>query len=388
VPRRRRTSFLARLLAALGPRTRLAVAALAGAAICAGIVYWSWPTEHLRRPLPPPNAHIATHIPRHTPPPIAVPSPPRQAEAIPKPPPHEPAVLPEPAPAIPPLAATPGPAGRGRIAIVIDDIGPALADSERALRLPAAITMSVLPYAKHAAELAAEARQRGHEILVHMPMQPIGHLDPGPNALLTGLSPAEFARRLDWNLTRFDGYVGVNNHMGSRLTTDPALMRTVLLALRQRGVFYLDSRTIAGSVGMELAKRLGVPALGRNVFLDNQMTPAAVCHQLAVTEAYAERHGSVIAIGHPHPVTVAVLEQWVEDVSNRGFTLAPITALLPAPAVAQAIPSARCDGGQHGADGGRVGACVAQGGQASGAVALGEPPADAVPHQRMVVPGR
>jgi polysaccharide deacetylase 2 family uncharacterized protein YibQ len=296
-------------------------------------------------------------------------------------------MTPEPAPAIPPPAAPP-PAGHGRIAIVIDDIGPALADSERALRLPAAITMSVLPYAKHSPELAAEARKRGHEILVHMPMQPIGHADPGPNALLTGLSPAEFARRLNWNLTRFGGYVGVNNHMGSRVTADPALMRTVLLALRERGVFFLDSRTTAHSVGMTMAESLGVPALGRDVFLDNRMTPAAIRHQLGVAEAHAARHGSVIAIGHPHPVTVAVLEQWVKDVSHRGFTLVPITALLPKAVVSKAPGSAPCDRGQQGADGGRIDACGSQGGQASGAVAFGEPPADIVPHQRVMMPGR
>lgn len=379
------------------------MAALAGAAICAGIVYLSWPSEGLRRPLPPSNTHGAPRVARHRPPPIAVPSP-REAQTIPEAPPQPPAemqaaeqqrqhaVTPEPAP-VPPLpAAPPGPAGRGRIAIVIDDIGPAFEDSERALRLPAPITMSVLPYAKHAAELAAEARQRGHEILVHMPMQPIGHADPGPNALLTGLSQAEFARRLHWNLTRFDGYVGVNNHMGSRLTTDPALMRIVLQALRERGVFYLDSRTIAGSVGLPLAKQLGEPALGRNVFLDNEMTPAAVRRQLSVTETYAERHGSVIAIGHPHPVTVEALEQWVEEARRRGFTLAPITALLPRTAVARAPENApasgRCERGQHGADGGGGGACVTQGGEASGAVALGEPPAGAVPHQQVMTPGR
>jgi polysaccharide deacetylase 2 family uncharacterized protein YibQ len=376
-------------MATLGSRVRLAVIAVLGAAICAGVVYWSWPTEQLRRPLPTPRTQTAQPAPSPKPAPLP---PRRQAEAVQKPlpptAPQHPAVTPEPAPIQPPPAAPAPRAGHGRIAIVIDDIGPAFVDSERALRLPAPITMSVLPYAEHAAELAAEARKRGHEILVHMPMQPIGHANPGPNALLTGLSPAEFARRLHWNLTRFDGYVGVNNHMGSRLTTDPALMRTVLLALRERGVFYLDSRTIAGSVGLTLAKQLGVPALGRNVFLDNQMTPAAVRHQLGVAEAYAARHGAVVAIGHPHPVTVAVLEQWVKDVARRGFTLVPITALLPATAIAEAPGSASCDRGQHGADGGRVGACGPQSGQASGAVALGEPPADIVSHQRVMMPGR
>lgn len=226
-----------------------------------------------------------------------------------------------------PLAGR-APAAHPMIAIVIDDVGPAREAGERTVRLPVPVTLAVLPYAPAAPDLAREARAQGHELLVHMPMQPVGHADPGPNALVSGLSRDEFARRLAWNLTRFDGYVGINNHMGSRLTADAPAMRVVLEALKARGLFYLDSRTTARTTVGPLARSLGVRELERDVFLDDDMSAVAVRRQLARTEAQARLAGSAVAIGHPHPATLETLERWLPSARAQGFDIVPLTAVL------------------------------------------------------------
>lgn len=112
--------------------------------------------------------------------------------------------------------------GKGaRLAILIDDMGPPRSLTQRAIRLPVPITMSFLPYADDLAGLTAAARAQGHEIFLHLPMEPVGTEDPGPNAILVGLEPNEFSRRLAWAFDRVPGATGVNNHMGSRATSDP-----------------------------------------------------------------------------------------------------------------------------------------------------------------------
>src|SRR5260370_39190950 len=142
----------------------------------------------------------------------------------------------------------------------------------------------------------AEALQRqtgaahaaGHELLLHVPMEPLdAHLDSGPNTLRIGLGHDELVRRLRWGLDRFSGYVGINNHMGSRFTSDAASMTPVIEELRARGLLFLDSRTAATTVGEALARRLGVPTAARNVFLDAENSAPAIAARLAGLEQVA-----------------------------------------------------------------------------------------------------
>jgi polysaccharide deacetylase 2 family uncharacterized protein YibQ len=220
------------------------------------------------------------------------------------------------------------PGARPMIAIVLDDVGAAPGDAPGAVALPAPITLSIMTYAPNAARLAESARKAGHEIMVHVPMEPINRdADPGKNALLTSLPRDEIQRRLDWDLSQFQGYVGINNHMGSRFTQDAAGMQIVLENLKARGLLFLDSRTIASSVGDTLAGRLGVTHLKRDVFLDDVIDEAGIRKQLAHTEAVARKQGFAIAIGHPHPDTVEALRQWIPEAKARGFILVPITAI-------------------------------------------------------------
>jgi polysaccharide deacetylase 2 family uncharacterized protein YibQ len=218
--------------------------------------------------------------------------------------------------------------GKPLIAIVIDDVGLDRPNSKRAWELPGPLTMSFLPYAKDLREQAKAARAHGQELMLHLPMEPSGRADPGPNALLVTLTDAELKQRVTTALDSFDGYVGVNNHMGSRFTAFKPGMETVLRQFRARGLLFLDSRTTAQSVGDQVAQELGVPSVARHVFLDDDESLDAVRRRLAETEAVARRQGFVVAIGHPHPATIQALAEWLPTVAAKGYVLAPLSAVL------------------------------------------------------------
>ena len=217
---------------------------------------------------------------------------------------------------------------RPLVAVVIDDVGIDRPRSKRAWDLPGPLTLSFLPYAKDLREQARAARARGHELLLHLPMEPTGRADPGPNALLVSLSDAELRQRTTAALDSFDGYVGVNNHMGSRFTTFRPGMETVLRQFKGRGLMFLDSRTTAQSVGDQLAQEMGVPSIVRHVFLDDDESLESVRRKLAETEAVARRQGFVVAIGHPHEATLQALGEWLPGLQAKGLALAPATAVL------------------------------------------------------------
>jgi uncharacterized protein len=253
-------------------------------------------------------------------------------------PPPQLAALPLPAPVPDPGGkpawvryAVPSPAvgNRPMIAVVIDDLGVDRKRSERVTTLPAPLTLAWMTYADNLRPITQAARQRGHELMVHVPMQPQSEsYDPGPDVLEVGLPTEEVRRRLRWGLSRFDGFVGINNHMGSRFTADRAGMNVVMDEIRARGLLFLDSVTTQKSVAPDLARQYGVPFAARHVFLDNEMTVSAVRGQLAKTEAYARKYGAAIAIGHPHDGTIEALAGWLPGLEAKGFVLVPVTTIV------------------------------------------------------------
>jgi len=223
-----------------------------------------------------------------------------------------------------------GPGARPIIAIVLDDLGLNRAGTNRAIDLPAPLTLAFMTYAEGLPCMAERARRAGHELMLHMPMAPRDSAyDPGPNVLRIDLAPGELVRRLDWGLGRFEGFVGVNNHMGSRFTASPEGMAPVMAALRARGLLFLDSMTSAASVGGVMARRAGVPYAKRDVFLDNEWSDrAAIAQQFARLEAVARRNGSAVGIGHPHRATLDVLARWLPEARARGFAIVPVSAIV------------------------------------------------------------
>lgn len=297
----------------------LAVVSLIGGAVLA--VYWT---------VAPPPANLQYAGPQ-----VPHPAAEQNAEIVPPPAVSQPSPAPAVAPAPPPepawkrnaVALQSMPSGP-MIAIVLDDMGPNRKGTRRALDLPAPITFAFLPYAAGVAGDVALARKRGHEIIVHVPMEPKGDADPGPRALRVAETPDQIRANLVWDLDQFDGYVGINNHMGSRFTADAKAMRVVMEELKARGLMFLDSRTGPDTQAANVARELGLPTLSRDVFLDNDEDGAKVAAQFDILEKIARKYGAAIAIGHPHPETLAVLEKWIPQARERGFTLVPLTSIL------------------------------------------------------------
>lgn len=295
---------------------------------------------------PPPAAKPAVREQPPAPAPVPAPAaaPVEQAAAAAPPPPMAVAALPPPVPPEVPRPAPPGsppwlrnavpakmpPAGHPAIVIVIDDMGVDRRRSNRVVQLPGPLTLAWLPYARELPEQSRAARSRGHELLIHVPMEPSVKADPGPNALLVSLDRPEIVKRMEQAFASFDGYVGINNHMGSRFTADRAGMVPVIAELHRRGLLWLDSRTTPNSAGLALAKEQGVPHLGRDVFLDNEQSVPAIRAELAKLESVARRQGWGVAIGHPHDTTIEALASWLPDAQKRGFTLVPVSAVVRA----------------------------------------------------------
>ena len=219
--------------------------------------------------------------------------------------------------------------GRPMIALVIDDMGLDRHRSAQIVALPGPLTISFMTYAAELPKQAAAARARGHELMVHVPMEPGSRtVDPGPEPLLVSLEADEIRRRLAHGLTAFDGYVGINNHMGSRFSAYAPGMRVVLEEIKRRGLLFLDSRTTQHPAGPAIARELGVPLAERNVFLDHDNDPRSVAKQIAEMEQFARRNGFVVAIGHPRDATIQALRAWLPRAAGKGFALVPLSTIV------------------------------------------------------------
>ncbi len=256
---------------------------------------------------------------------------PGESAARPRPsaPTAPPAAKPRPAP---PPAAYP-PAAGARVAILFDDLGRSLREVEELESLGVPLAYAVLPFEPKTAEVAAELRRRGAEVLCHLPMEPKNGADPGPGALTREMGGRRLAEATRRALEAVPGAAGVNNHMGSGITADPEKMRAILSVLADRGLFFVDSRTSPDSVGYRVALDLGVPAAERRVFLDVDPSAEAVAAQFARLLDEARARGAAIAIGHPYPTTVAVLARELPRALAAGYEFVPVSYLADRPDV-------------------------------------------------------
>jgi hypothetical protein len=218
--------------------------------------------------------------------------------------------------------------GKPAIAIVIDDLGADIPGTRRAMALTKEVTLSFLPYPEKSTELSHDGFCAGHEIILHMPMEPKGNLDPGPNALHLDLPKEEVQRRVLWALSRVPEADGMNNHEGSWFTSDHKALIPVMQILAQKHLFFLDSRTTAQSKGIKLAREAGVPVAGRDVFIDDTIDSGSIARQLGLAESIARRNGLVIAIGHPHHQTLAALEAWIPAIEKQGYVVIPLSEAI------------------------------------------------------------
>ncbi|MEM7207757.1 MAG: divergent polysaccharide deacetylase family protein [Pseudomonadota bacterium] len=215
------------------------------------------------------------------------------------------------------------------ISIIIDDIGYSRSLGEQALALPHGVTLAILPFAPYSKHFSEKAQNQGREFMLHIPMK--GHenenLDPG--ILTSDMSEAEFIAAIESNLDALDGYAGINNHKGSELTADEEKMRLFLqqVAKRER-LFVIDSKTTRQSYLSRFASTFGVPYASRNVFLDVDRSPDAIKEQFSLLLAKAKQKGYAIAIGHPHPETLATLSELLQDDLREEFLLLPVQQQL------------------------------------------------------------
>ncbi|OOF36594.1 divergent polysaccharide deacetylase family protein [Rodentibacter heidelbergensis] len=198
---------------------------------------------------------------------------------------------------------------QSKLAIVIDDVGYHPKEDAAIFAMPREISVAIIPVAPYAKARNQEAKKQGRDILIHMPMQPMGQMKIEEGGVHLGMSAQQVAERVQQAKNVVSYAIGMNNHMGSAATADSALMRHLMSALHTQHLFFLDSRTIGRSVAGKMAKEQEVASLDRHIFLDDSNELADVQRQFQAAIQYARKHGTAIAIGHPRKNTVAVLQQ-------------------------------------------------------------------------------
>ncbi|MGH9404679.1 MAG: divergent polysaccharide deacetylase family protein [Terriglobia bacterium] len=223
-----------------------------------------------------------------------------------------------------------------RVSIIVDDLGQNPAAARSLLRLGSPLTFSVMPHLPYSRETAEEAHRDGIEVMLHLPMQPLDDSAPDVSAgeIKTGMGSGKVNAIVASALASVPYVAGVNNHMGSRATSDPRLMGEVMAALAPRHLYYIDSRTIATSVALKAAHRAGVPSYYRSVFLDDTRTVPYTLNQLRELCRIAARSGAAIAIGHPYPTTIAALARFLPTLERQDIQLVRVSALLRLPEIA------------------------------------------------------
>ena len=205
-----------------------------------------------------------------------------------------------------------------QVAIIIDDLGYHKKVGDDFLDFPIELTYSFLPFAPYTEKQEKIAFFSGKTVLLHLPLEPRGkEWDPGPGALFLSDSTEQQKRKFEQDLALVPHAVGVNNHMGSRFTSDISAMTEVLMFIKENGLFFVDSFTSADSKGWETAMELKVRTARRNVFLDNSRLKVDICRQLQKLVEVAESYGVAIGIGHPHPETYRALKQCMPDYRGR-----------------------------------------------------------------------
>ncbi len=209
-----------------------------------------------------------------------------------------------------------------KVAIIIDDMGNSLEAIEEVTRLGQAITVAILPYSRLAHETATIARQNNLEVILHLPLESLYNYYDNNHTqgiIHSGMDADEIIRAVEESVGQVPYIDGVNTHMGSKITSDPVLIRIVLEQLKNRGLYFIDSRTTAESVAFDEAQRMGIPSAFRNVFLDSEIEEGFIRSQLIRLFRHAQQNGSAVGICHPSPETLKVLRENLHLVERYGL---------------------------------------------------------------------
>lgn len=206
-----------------------------------------------------------------------------------------------------------------QLALIVDDCGQWIATERGFVALGIPLTLSVLPDVPYTNVIATEASDAGKGVMLHLPMETLSGLNPGPGKVTTEMSDAQIVAQVRSDLADVPLARGVNNHEGSKASADTRVMRAVIGVLAQHSLFFIDSRTNVASVGEATARAMGVPTAARDVFLDNRADVAYTEAQLSQAAAIARRTGSAIAIGHPRPTTLAAVRAMIPRLQALGI---------------------------------------------------------------------
>jgi polysaccharide deacetylase 2 family uncharacterized protein YibQ len=219
---------------------------------------------------------------------------------------------------------------RPRIAIVIDDLGGEEPIGKELLQWDLPLTFSILPFTPYAKSLAFEAQRKGKETILHLPMEPHGYpkVKPGEGVLLQKMDEEGLLQQLSKDIEAIPYIKGVSNHMGSRLTEDPVKMRVILSELKRRELFFLDSRTTPQTVGLQIAKSLGLKATERNLFIDHSSNEADIKQKLDELVQLSLSQGKAIGIGHPYPSTIKCLKERIPEMKEKGIDIVPLSSMM------------------------------------------------------------
>lgn len=219
---------------------------------------------------------------------------------------------------------------RPRVSLVISGLGLTAAQTQAAIdQLPPEITLGFSPYSGDLEDWIAKARAAGHEVLIELPMEPLNYPadDPGPQALLASLSPAENLKRLDWVLARSNQMIGLVANMGSRFQANARLIRPILTRLAEKGYLYVDNRSGPTSVISEVAASVDLPWTYNTRFIDAEATRVSIDGRLQQLERTAREKGFALGLAQGYPVTIERVAAWAKSLEVKGLALAPASAL-------------------------------------------------------------
>jgi polysaccharide deacetylase 2 family uncharacterized protein YibQ len=209
------------------------------------------------------------------------------------------------------------------VIVILDDLGYRPSDVT-AFSLPKEVAFSILPQTPLSKSIAQRAAKEGRPVMLHMPMQATNQKLMGPLGLSTDMFPGAITHTLRKAIKSVPNAIGVNNHMGSAFTGQEDGMTALMEEIKRQGLFFVDSRTTALTKAQEVAERVGVPSASRQIFLDHQRNTAFFKRQFEKMKGIAKDKGYVVVIGHPHPETIAFLNQHLPSLETEGFELLSI----------------------------------------------------------------
>jgi polysaccharide deacetylase 2 family uncharacterized protein YibQ len=215
------------------------------------------------------------------------------------------------------------------VAIIFDDLGYDTKFAQKLSELNVAVTFSILPHSPSQDLIARLAKDKGLDIMLHLPMEPIEYptVNPGPGTLLTSMTPDQLIKQLDEDLLAVPYIKGVNNHMGSKMTAESSQIYQIFSILKQRGLFFIDSRTTAQTLCKPSARLFQIPFAQRDVFLDHVADARFIRKQIKELIRIARRNGYAVGIGHPHSITYKVLIEMLPEL-QKDVQLVPASEIV------------------------------------------------------------